>query len=109
MNKCDAGWYRWQDETLILFVRVQPKASRNELVGPCGDGQGGENLKIRITAPPVDGKANAHLIKFLAKSFGVAKTQVRVMAGETGRNKRIHIISPAQLPLSISPAPSSNF
>lgn len=100
-----AGWYRWQGDTLVLSVRVQPKASKNEIIGPCDDGQGGQSLKIRITAPPVDGKANAHLIKFLAKSFGVAKSQVSVVAGETGRNKRISIDAPNRLPLDIPPAP----
>ena len=103
MTSGNTGWYRWQGDTLILSVRVQPKASKDELVGPCDDGQGGESLKIRITAPPVDGKANAHLIKFLAKSFAVAKSRVSVVAGETGRSKRLQIIAPAKLPLSILP------
>jgi uncharacterized protein (TIGR00251 family) len=106
MTTKQAGWYRWQGDTLILSVRVQPKASSDQLVGPCDDGQGGESLKIRITAPPVDGKANAHLIKYLAKSFGVAKSKVQLTAGESGRNKRIHIVSPGKLPLQISPPAS---
>jgi uncharacterized protein (TIGR00251 family) len=106
MTTGNSGWYRWQGDTLILSVRVQPKASSDELVGPCDDGQGGESLKIRITAPPVDGKANSHLIKFLAKAFGVAKSKVTLAAGETGRNKRIQIDSPGKLPLQISPPPS---
>jgi uncharacterized protein (TIGR00251 family) len=97
------GWYRWQGDTLILSVRIQHKARADEIVGPSDDGQGGENLKIRITAPPVDGKANAHLIKFLAKAFGVAKSRVQVASGETGRNKSIHITAPGKLPLHISP------
>jgi len=96
-----ADWYRWQDDILILTVRVQPKASADEIVGPCDDGQGGQSLKIRITAPPVDGKANAHLIKFLAKSFGVAKSSVGVISGENGRQKRVQVNSPSKLPLSI--------
>lgn len=100
-----AGWYRWQGGVLVLTVRVQPKASKDEIIGPCDDGQGGQSLKIRITAPPVDGKANAHLVKFLAKSFGVAKSRVQVAAGETGRNKRICITTPKKLPLGIPPAP----
>jgi len=98
------GWYRWQGDSLILSVRVQPRASTDEIVGPCDDGQDGQSLKIRITAPPVDGKANAHLIKFLAKSFGVAKSRVQVVTGETGRNKRIHIVAPGKLPPYISAA-----
>jgi len=95
------AWYRWESETLILSVRVQPKTSCDEIVGPCADALGGESLKVRITAPPVDGKANAHLVKFLAKTFGVAKSQVSVVAGESGRQKRVQIHGSTQLPLSI--------
>jgi uncharacterized protein (TIGR00251 family) len=95
------GWYRWEADVLILSIRVQPKASSDEIVGPCADALGGESLKVRITAPPVDGKANAHLVKFLAKSFGVAKSRVCVVAGDTGRQKRVQITAPSKLPLSI--------
>lgn len=103
MNTSAADGYRWQDDTLILLVRVQPKASGDEVVGFCDDGQGGQHLKIRITAPPVDGKANVHLIKFLAKIFAVPKSRVQVAAGENGRSKRIHIIAPGKLPPIIVP------
>jgi len=95
------AWYRWEGEMLILSVRVQPKASSDEIVGPCADALGGESLKVRITAPPVDGKANAHLIKLLAKAFGVAKSRVSVVAGDSGRQKRVNINGPMQLPMSI--------
>ena len=101
MNADRPAWYRWENGTLILSVRVQPKASRDEIVGPCADALGGESLKVRITAPPVDGKANAHLVKFLARTFGVAKSRVRVVAGDTGRQKRVQINGPTRLPLAI--------
>ena len=101
MNADRPGWYRWEGDVLILSVRVQPKASSDEIVGPCADALGGESLKVRITAPPVDGKANAHLVKFLAKTFGVAKSHVSVVAGDAGRQKRVHISAPSRLPLSI--------
>jgi uncharacterized protein (TIGR00251 family) len=87
----------WQGEDLILRVRVQPKASRDEICGLQG-----EALKVRITAPPVDGKANAHLIKYLAKQFGVAKSAITLLSGETGRDKRLHIHAPARLPQALS-------
>jgi len=89
-----SGWYQWQGERLILSVRLQPRASCDEIVGPHGT----ESLKIRITAPPVDGKANQHLIKYLAKAFGVAKGQVTLLSGTTGRDKRLAIDSPSKLP-----------
>ena len=87
----------WQGEDLLLRVRVQPKASRDEI-----SGLQGEALKVRITAPPVDGKANAHLIKYLAKQFGVAKSAVTLVSGETGRDKRLRIHAPAKLPAELS-------
>jgi hypothetical protein len=89
-----AGWYRWEGEDLIVEVRVQPRASRDEIVGPHG-----EQLKVRITAPPVDGKANVHLVKYLAKAFGVAPSAVMLVGGETGRDKRLRIHRPRELPV----------
>ena len=77
-------------------MRVQPKASRDEIVGPYGEESGA--LKVRISAPPVDGKANTHLIKFIAKQFGVSRGAVELLSGETGRNKRIAITGPNRLP-----------
>jgi len=90
-------WYRWQDQDLILACRLQPKASTDEFVGDHG-----EELKIRITAPPVDGKANAHLTRFLAKSFGVSKSQVKIEKGESSRSKRIRIHSPVKFPAKLN-------
>lgn len=98
-----AGYYQWQGERLVLQLRVQPRASRDEIVGPHGE----EALKIRITAPPVEGKANAHLIRFLAKAFGVSRSQVSLLGGDSSRSKRIAIESPTKLPASagINPKP----
>jgi len=90
---------QWQGERLILQLRVQPRASRDEIVGAHG-----EALKVRITAPPVEGKANAHLLKFLAQCFGVPRTAVALLAGESGRDKRVAIHSPQRLPDGIPPA-----
>lgn len=90
---------------MVLNIRVQPRASQDEIVGPYGT----DSLKIRIMAPPVDGKANEHLIKFLAKSFGVAKGQVTLISGTSGRDKRLAVNNPRRLPESaeIRPAPGS--
>lgn len=95
-----APWYQWQGDDLILDCRLQPKAATDEFVGE-HDGQ----LKIRITAPPVDGKANAHLVKFLAKSFGVTQRQVEIERGETGRSKRIRIRAPSKFPATLQIQP----
>jgi len=96
MNNPDS-WYQWDEEDLLLNIRVQPKASHDEIVGPHNNA-----LKIRITAPPVDGKANAHLVRFLAKSFGVAKSRIELISGETGRDKKLRIRAPTNLPPGIS-------
>ena len=90
-------WYHWDGDDLILLCRLQPKASSDEMVGDLGD-----ELKIRITAPPVDGKANAHLIGFLAKSFGVSKSKVSIEKGELGRSKRVRIHAPAKFPANLN-------
>lgn len=87
-----AGFRKDGDE-IWLDVYIQPKASRDQI-----QGWHGEELKIAITAPPVDGQANAHLIKFLSKQFKVAKSQIVIHKGELGRHKIVRIISPQQLP-----------
>lgn len=84
----------WQGDDVLLRLRVQPRASRDEIVGAYGD----EALKVRITAPPVGGKANAHLQKYLAKIFAVPRADVVLVSGETGRDKRFKIQSPAGIP-----------
>ncbi|HEY0634891.1 MAG TPA: DUF167 family protein [Gammaproteobacteria bacterium] len=88
-----AAWYRWQGGDLLLTLRIQPRASRDEIAGPYGDA-----LKVRITAPPVDGKANAHLLRFLAGLFDVAPAAVELLSGETGRDKRVRISHPRRMP-----------
>ncbi len=90
-------YYRWQDENLILKCHLQPKAKTDEFSGLHGD-----SLKIRIKAPPVDGKANAYLIKFIAKAFGVAKNKVSIISGELSREKRICINNPKIIPPELS-------
>lgn len=88
---------QWHGENLVLHLYVQPKSSRDQLVGLHGD-----EIKVAITAPPVDGKANAHLIKYLAKLFKVAKNQVKINRGEQGRHKQLTIEAPKQLPTLIA-------
>ncbi|BCL71312.1 hypothetical protein VINI7043_12916 [Vibrio nigripulchritudo ATCC 27043] len=85
-----------ENDEVLLRLYIQPKASRDKIVGKHGD-----ELKIAITAPPVDGKANSHLIKYLAKQFKVPKGQVKIEKGELGRHKQVRIISPQNLPNEI--------
>lgn len=88
-----SGFYEWQDDKLILRIKVQPRASKDEIAEILGD-----SLKIRITAPPIDGKANQHLLAYLAKLFKVTKSRITLLSGETGREKRVSIDDPQQLP-----------
>jgi uncharacterized protein (TIGR00251 family) len=82
---------------LVLRLYVQPKSSRDAIIGEHGD-----ELKVAITAPPVDGQANTHLVRYLAKQFRVAKSQVVIEKGETGRHKQIVIHHPQQIPTSVA-------
>ncbi len=85
--------YRWQGEDLILHCQLQPKAASDEICGLHGT-----RLKLRITAPPVDGKANDHLVKWLSKLFKVSRSDITILQGELGRQKTLLIRSPRQLP-----------
>ncbi len=91
----------WQEQPdgLLLRLVVQPRASRSEFCGIQGD-----ELKLRLTAPPVDGAANACCREFLAKLFRVAKSAVRIEAGESSRHKRIKVLgaTAAQLEQQLS-------
>lgn len=87
----------WREEDdILLRLYIQPKASRDKIIGLHG-----EELKIAITAPPVDGKANTHLTKYLSKQFKVAKGLVKIEKGELGRHKQVRICSPNQIPNEI--------
>ncbi|HIF9066558.1 TPA: DUF167 family protein YggU [Photobacterium damselae] len=84
-------------DDLIIRLYIQPKASRDQIVGIHG-----EELKIAITAPPVDGKANAHLTKYLSKQFKVAKGHIIIEKGELGRHKQVRVESPREMPAIIT-------
>jgi uncharacterized protein (TIGR00251 family) len=73
-------------EGTILILRIIPGAKKDQVEGLHGDA-----LKLRITAPPVDGKANKQLLKFLAKALGLRSRDLEIIGGAKGRNKRIHI------------------
>ena len=70
----------------VLSIRIQPRASKNG-IGVMENGK----LKIRLTAPPVDGAANEALVKFLADTLSVPKSQVEIVSGHTAREKIVRI------------------
>ncbi len=90
------AWARWDGPDLVLELRVQPRASRDALVPEAG------RLRVRITAPPVDGAANAHLVRFLAGQFGVSASRVALVRGASGRDKTLRIHAPSYLPDAIA-------
>lgn len=74
------------DSGVLVRVRVQPRASVERL-----EGMRDQQLRLRVTAPPVDGAANTACIALLAKIFGVRRSQVRLQTGEKSRDKVFHI------------------
>ena len=100
MSAIQSAWYRWEHADLILKLRVHPRASRDELIGPHGD-----RFRVRVSAPPVEGRANQHLIRLFAKAFGVKRGDITLLAGDTGRDKRIRIASPRIFPDQLGAIP----
>ena len=81
------AWFnRAADGSLVVSLHIQPGAKKTEIAGLHG-----EALKIRLAAPPVDGKANAALVAFLAKTCGVPRSAVALVSGETSRSKRVRL------------------
>ena len=84
------SWLRQSGDDVVLTLHIQPGAKKTEIAG-----QHGEALKVRLAAPPVDGKANDCLIAFLAKRLGIAKAGVEMEAGASSRSKRVRIVGVA--------------
>lgn len=97
MGRAMVAWLQQNGDEVTLALRIQPRASRDEIVGPYGD-----RLKLRITSPPVDGAANDHLCRFLAGLFRVPQSRVRLLRGSTGRDKLVVIAGVSRLPEAIS-------
>ena len=79
-------WLREEPGGLVLELLVQPRASRNRVLGVHGD-----RLKVALAAPPVDGEANAALVAFLAEALGVRRAEVAIVRGEAGRRKTVRV------------------
>jgi uncharacterized protein (TIGR00251 family) len=78
----------WQMKEILLKIYLQPKASKNEIVGPYRDG-----IKVRVTAAPVEGRANEVLLRFLAKESGVSPSSFKIVRGHRSREKLIRIVA----------------
>jgi uncharacterized protein (TIGR00251 family) len=75
-----------RDGTVVLRLHVQPGAARSEVVGPHG-----EALRVRVAAPAVEGRANAAVVRLLADSLGLRRSDVALVGGSTGRRKRVRL------------------
>ena len=84
-----ASWLNWKGDRAVLVLHIQPGARATEVAGEHGDA-----LKIRLAAPPVDGKANAALQEFIARRLGLGKSAVRLVSGQASRRKVVEITAP---------------
>lgn len=94
------AWLHSAGPDVIVHLHIQPGAKKTEIVGPHGDA-----LKIRLAAPPVDGKANAALLAFIAKKVGVGRTGIELVSGQSARSKRLRIagVSAAAVQAALQP------
>jgi uncharacterized protein (TIGR00251 family) len=91
-----SSWYRRQNDVITLTLHVQPGAKRSEIVGLHG-----ESLKIKLAAPPIEGRANDALLKFIAGLFAVPLRNVKLKQGSQSRHKVAEIIKSAVDPESL--------
>ena len=80
------SWYQIGPDGVTLHIQAQPGAKRTEVAGLYGD-----CLKLRLASPPVDGKANACLVEFLAERLGVKRGQVTITRGLSSRRKNVFV------------------
>jgi len=88
-----SDYYLWEGNDLVFYVFLQPRASRNALLGLHDNA-----IKMLLTSPPIDGEANKQLIQFLSKLFRVKKSNITIVAGAHNRRKRVRVCAPSQLP-----------
>lgn len=96
-------WFEAQPDGLLIRVKLTPKAAADRVQGVAMEADRRVALKVAVTAPPEDGKANAALIAFLAKTWRVPKTSIELVAGATDRRKRLKIAgSPEKLTAALA-------
>lgn len=92
-----AAWYRREGDAITLTLHVQPGAKRSETAGLHGDA-----LKIRLAAPPIEGRANEALLRFIAELFDVPQRHVELLRGAQSRHKMVKIKGSAIAPESLT-------
>jgi uncharacterized protein (TIGR00251 family) len=79
-------FFQLKDQKLLIDLYVQPGAKVSQICGLHG-----ERLKLKISSPPVDGKANSEVIEFFSKILGLTKHDVKIVSGDKSRNKRVAV------------------
>ena len=92
-NATGESFFAWEGDVLVLNVLGKPSAARDAIGKPKGT-----QLKISVTAAPVNGKATDHMVRFLAPLFGVAVNDIEVVFGRENVNKQLRITAPKKLP-----------
>ena len=87
------GFFWWDGDVLVVNILGKPQASRDAIGKPRGD-----QLKVSVTAVPEDGRATDHMVRFLAREFGVAASAIEVVFGRMSVNKQLRITRPTRLP-----------
>lgn len=90
------SWYRREGGAVVLVVHAQPGAKRSEIAGLHGDA-----LKIRLAAPPIEGRANEALLRFIAELFAVPLRNVELLRGAQSRHKMVKITGSTVAPESL--------
>lgn len=99
-NATGDSFFAWDGDVLVLNVLGKPSASKDAIGKPKGT-----QLKISVTAAPVNGKATDHMLRFLAPLFGVAVADIEVVFGRENVNKQLRIKAPTKLPAVFAQAP----
>ena len=91
MNININDYFKITGKDIVIKVKIIPGSSKNKVIGVYNN-----SLKITITAPPVEGKANKKCITYIAKCFDVAKSKIEIISGQTSKNKLIKIYDISQ-------------
>lgn len=95
-------FFAWDGDVLVVNILGKPSASKNAIGKPKGT-----QLKVSVTAAPVNGKATDHMVRFLAPLFGVPTANIEVVFGQENVNKQLRIKSPTKLPDVFTQLPPS--
>jgi uncharacterized protein (TIGR00251 family) len=103
VSRTAGGWFRRDGNDLLLFVRVQARASRNEILDVRD-----ARLRLKTTAAPVDGKANKAVVRMLARHLGIAPSRISLVRGSTARDKELRVHDAGDIAIADAPGGAAN-